>query len=372
MTSAAGKREEEPDAPEAARRARVYGSATSQREAERIERMAAALSHQAPPWAAQYLARAAPAIGVIGAGCEAAVPVLVRAGGALHAAYLRLPSTVARGLGGLGVSFFGGRYAVSIAAWEAFRSMGGSQAYMCARDLAEQAQAVWTANAADEEEDEDRNGVADVKELDAGRLATRKMALVLRTVDPETVARAVGGLWTAYVGVLTVLKFQFAKTVALAESIAENLRPAMAKVVGPTLIAVTPQDYHKWISPAVSLVCKLIAGAVAWKVKQLASTVQSGFCGGLIASRALIELMRQHRLVSVRDDETLLDEVAGWSIGACGIYVQLFKGGPVPSLLSPLLWPLDVLEAILRWNVTWMDAVGAGGPRGAPARPGPA
>merc|ERR1719419_1894567 len=122
----------------------------------------------------------------------------------------------------------------------------------------------------------------------------RKAALFFKTMDPQIVTRAVSGLWTAYVGVLTVLKFQFAQTVAIAHSIGESLRPTMAKVAGPTLVAVTPLDYHKWISPGINLLCKLLAGAVAWRIQRLASTLQSGLCGGLIASRALTELLRQH------------------------------------------------------------------------------
>lgn len=335
----------------------VYGSIIDQAEAERIERMALALSEQSPPWAASCLAKFAPVIGIVGAGCEVVGPQLVKLGCGVYVVYRQLPKTVAKGLWGLGVCFFGGRYAVSIAACEAFWSMGGSRVYMYVQDLLA---AVWQASLKDDKEDADRDGVADVNQISAKQLATRKTALVLKTIDPETLSRAVHGLWTAYMGVLTVLKFKFARTVALAESIGESLRPTMAKVVGPTLVSVTPPEYRKWISPTINFFCKALAGYVAWKIQQLTSTVQSGFCGGMLASRAILELLRQRQLMTVTDDQTYLDEVMGWSIGACGIYVQLFKGGPVPYLLTPLFWPLDIIEKILKWNVTWMETPGAG------------
>ena len=46
-------------------------------------------------------------------------------------------------------------------------------------------------------------------------------------------------------GVLVVLKFRFAKVVALAVSIGNNLRPIVAKIFGPALSFVIPKEYHQ-------------------------------------------------------------------------------------------------------------------------------
>lgn len=46
-------------------------------------------------------------------------------------------------------------------------------------------------------------------------------------------------------GVLVVLKFRFAKVVALAVSIGNHMRPIVAKVFGPALAFVIPRDYHQ-------------------------------------------------------------------------------------------------------------------------------
>merc|ERR1712232_1498425 len=141
--------------------------------------------------------------------------------------------------------------------------------------------------------------------------------------------RAFGGLWTAYLGVLTVVKMEFAKTVTFAQSLGESLRPTMAKVIGPAVIAATPEEYHQWISPGIDLFCKTIAALFAWRIQRGISTVSSGISGGMMVSTALLALLRQKEIVSVKDDETWFDEIAGWSLGAFGIYVQLVKGGPL-------------------------------------------
>lgn len=333
----------------------LFDSEAARAEAKRIQRMAEALSEESPPWAAKYIVKAAPAIGVIGAGVEVIGPSLVRFGFGAYALYQSLPATASKGLWGLSLCFFGGRYNVSIAAIEAFRSTGGSRAYVHLVDLLEQQRAIRAANSADDEE-VGEDGVAVVQKLDRKQLARRKMAVVLRTTNPELVSRACSGIWTAYVGVLAVLKFKFAETVALAESIAGNIRPVMTKVAGPSLLAVTPPEYHQWVSPALGFSCKLIAGTLAWRIQFYLSVVQSGISGGVMASRALMQILRERQCITMSDDETMADEVLGWSLAGCGIYMQVFKGGPVPYLLSPMFWPLDIFERVLKWNVTWASA----------------
>lgn len=336
---------------------RTYTSTASKVEAERIERMAGQARATVPAWVMKILnEKGVPALDAIRKLCEEYGPRFNELLRKALDVYRRLPQLQAQALWGLMLCFFGGRYAVSIAAFEAFRFTGGSMAYMHIQDLAEQVNAVQEANAADDEVDSDDDRIADIRRCDSKQLVARKVDIVLRVMDPEIVVRAIGGLWTAYLGVLTTLKLQFAHRIALAQSLGEHLRPTMAKVVGPTVVAVTPPEYHKWISPGIDLMCKAIATVLAWRIQRLISTVQSGFSGGMLVSTALLALLRERAILTAKDDETCFDEIVGWSIGACGIYVQLFKGGVVPRLLSPVLWPLDIAEWILKWQVTWTSA----------------
>merc|ERR1719327_1695691 len=103
------------------------------------------------------------------------------------------------------------------------------------------------ANVADDKEDKDHDGIADVKQIDRQQLVQRKAGLFFRTVDPQGFQDAIGGLWTGYMGVLAVLKFQFAKTTALALSLGDNARPLAAKLFAPTMLSLTPVEYHHWV-----------------------------------------------------------------------------------------------------------------------------
>lgn len=325
-----------------------FENAIDRDEAQRIERMALELSaHASPLWAEKYARKAAPAIGVIGATLEVIVPLVNRCGLAAYAIYGRLPSEYAKGLGGIGLCFFGGRYTVSIAAAQAFRSTGGSKAYMHLQELQAQVLALQTA------------GIADTSAYDksqpggATNLITSKVMLALKTVDPEVVTTAASGLWTAYMGVLSVLKFKFAQTLALTQGIGESLRPSVAKLVGPTLVAVTPPEFRKWISPGINVSCKMLAGLAAWRLQYLLSTLQSSLQGGMITSTVLLHMLAQRGIVKFTSaEESLFTDAAGWSLAVCGLYVQMFWGLPVPYFMSPLMWPLDFLEWVLNWTVT--------------------
>lgn len=70
-------------------------------------------------------------------------------------------------------------------------------------------------------------------------------ALCNRPLSVSTlIARDIQG----YMGILVVLKFRFAKVVALAVSIGNHLRPVVAKIVGPALAFLMPNEYHQVMS----------------------------------------------------------------------------------------------------------------------------
>ncbi|CAN0262968.1 unnamed protein product, partial [Ectocarpus sp. 12 AP-2014] len=124
-------------------------------------------------------------------------------------------------------------------------------------------------------------------------------------------------------GVLVVLKFRFAKVVALAVSIGNNLRPIVAKIFGPALAFVIPREYHQWIAPMINYFCKFVAMTVAWWIQRLISTVQSAIKGGLLFSRSLMYFVSEVTPLKLDPDNSFFDEVLGWTLAACGAYFQV-------------------------------------------------
>lgn len=330
-----------------------FSTTLDRKEAHRIERLALAVSARSPPWAAAYIEKFAPVVGVVGAGVEVVAPVAWKLLRTAWEIYKRLPKRAATCLYGVGICFFGGRYAVSIAAIEAFQATGGGQMLIWIEDIKDEASKLWDANAKDDEVDADGDGVADVEQISNDKLAMRKTKLFLRVADPEKISLAAGGLWCGYMGVLAALKFQFAKTVALAHSIGDNLRPLAAKFFAPVMLHLIPGEYHQWVNPLINFGCKSAAMCVAWRIQLVMSSVQAGIKGGLIVSHCLFDLIRERGWMSATDDETIADDVIGWTLAGCGIYQQLWRGGACPFPLNVFMWPLDFLEVWLKWSVTY-------------------
>eukprot|EP00401_Gymnodinium_catenatum_P076597 CAMPEP_0117536374 /NCGR_PEP_ID=MMETSP0784-20121206/41420_1 /TAXON_ID=39447 /ORGANISM="" /LENGTH=338 /DNA_ID=CAMNT_0005332935 /DNA_START=25 /DNA_END=1040 /DNA_ORIENTATION=+ len=302
-------------------------------EAARIERMCIELAESdAPPWAAKYLKKAAPAIGILWSGATVAGPLLFKLGAGIYGIYGALPRQAITGLWGVGLCFYGGRYVVTFAAIEAFQAAGGSAMIDSVKDIVEQINDVKEADDLDNKEDANKDGVPDVDQMSSKALVRRKMALALKTVDPQVLTNAVGCLWTGYMGVLASLKFKFAQTVAFAHSIGDSFRPIAGKLLAPSLLSVTPPEYRRWVNPLINFGCKVVAGYIAWKVQRTISTVHCGVKGGLVAARSAIALMRDRGWFNTPDDKTLVDEVGGYSIAACGIYYQLLRNGATSAI----------------------------------------
>lgn len=336
---------------------KVYGGLVDRREAERIERLAAGLSQQAPPWAAQYLVKAAPVAGVFGALAMSMGPRIFEFYVSLYSIYSRLPKNAASCLWGLTLCFYGGRYPLSLGVLEAFKLTGGSEVAMHLATIKDTMEVVKRASDEDDHKDEDADGTQDVDQIDAKQLARRKLALALRIVDPGELSEALRGLWAGYLGVIAALQTKYARTTALAHSIGESLRPTVAKLVAPSALSVTPPEYRKWVSPTINYLCKIAAAIFAWRLQSILSTFQSGLVGGLLAGRSGLALLASSGVLERKAGDPaagdgMSDEALGWLLAAGGVYYQLVKGGSPPIIFAPILLPLDMLERWLKLCIT--------------------
>ena len=322
-------------------------SSITRREQERMERIAAAMvSWQGPPWLTPYMEKLGPALEVSGHVISVVGPPVYGFYAGLYKGYKALPREAATCLWGIGQCFFGGTYAAFFAAAEAFKTSGGDQVLVSFQDLHEDALAVLDANFQQE------------KELGHSATLSDKVKLVLRTVDPERISVAVGCIWAGCMGIVMALKSKFARTVAFAHSIGDNLRPLAAKVLAPSALAVTPPEYRQWVEPTINVGCKVVATMVAWKLQRTISSVQSGIAGGMIASRSacsyILPILKNRNLVPDLTEDSLLDELLGWGLAATGIYFQVFCEATPPLIFLPVTLPIGIAESWLKWSVTWL------------------
>ena len=145
---------------------------------------------------------------------------------------------------------------------------------------------------------------------------------------------------------------QFAKTIALGAAIGDFLFRSVERPATQALVHILPPEYHKWIPTAIGYACKSVAISVAWKVQAILSAFHSAIRGGLMASRGAIAWLNRRGITRINTDDSLVDEVLGWTLAAAGFYFQFKLGFTPPWLMSLLLWPLDVAETYIAWSIS--------------------
>ena len=131
---------------------------------------------------------------------------------------------------------FGGPFVASLAAIEAFRQIGGRRLLDDLARVRETLDEVSRASMADDLKDDTGDGIADVDMLPPEELARRKVVVAMVAVtEPQTLMLSVNSLLGTYLAVLATLRFQFARTTALALGIAQALTRRPPRLPNPSL-----------------------------------------------------------------------------------------------------------------------------------------
>ena len=266
--------------------------------------------------------------------------------------YETLPIELIEALMGLSMCFCGGAYCASIAAVEAFRMTGWDTTRRALRDVYTDAKPIIAAWKADNKKDDDKDGSPDVQQLAPAELLKRKAQVTAVAVkDPDKLLAACGGLYTSWLAVQGTLRLQFAKTITLGVSIANELDKPIARVAVPILVGVMPPRYHHWIPALQRTASKMVAVAIAWQLQVVISAVQSAVRGGCLAARKLLAYGAKHGLIQYKESDRY-DELFGYTLALFGFCTQWQWGFALPFPLNLVMLPFTIIEWYVRWAVT--------------------
>merc|ERR1740130_677127 len=324
----------------------------SELENDRVLALISRASASAPPALAVYLKQAAPAIALMWKFINLVAPLYVAMWAMCVRVYKTLPLELLEALMGLGMCFAGGAYCTSIAAVEAFRLTGWQTTRRALQDVYAEAKNVQAAHAADDKKDDDRDGKPDVLALAPAELLQRKVkVLALAVKDPDKMMAALGGLYTSWLAVQGTLRLQYAKTITLGVSIANELeKPAMSWLV-PIAVPLIPPAYHHWIPTIIRVTIKSVAVFIAWQLQIIISAVQSAIRGGRLAARKTLSYCDRHGYIQVADVDGLA-EVIGYTLAVLGFYTQWQWGFGLPFPLNLIMFPFTLIEWYIRYTVT--------------------
>lgn len=129
------------------------------RDAARMKKLLAGFNDKSPPWLTNILTTLSPALEVSHSALLIAGPSLVEACLVACRIYEKLPKNVVTMILGLAFCFFGGFFAVTFAAIEAFKEIGGDDVRSAIDSLKRDIRLVLFASKKDDDEDKDGNGI---------------------------------------------------------------------------------------------------------------------------------------------------------------------------------------------------------------------
>lgn len=119
------------------------------------------------------------------------------------------PDDLLPALCGLAMVFFGGDFPMLIATVVAFQETGSWKAMRRAlTSLWGEGEHVFRASKADDEKDDDGDGTPDVQQIEAKEVVTRKLFLVVKVVNPDTIGAAITAVSAGSLTVLAALKLE--------------------------------------------------------------------------------------------------------------------------------------------------------------------
>ncbi len=247
--------------------------------------------------------------------------------------------------------FFGGSFLAIIAAVEAFRMCGYDTFMASFNSLSGDIHKVADANKKDNEVDDNKDGIADVKQIATKELVHRKALLFIKNVDPKRLSDAFTGIYMGFMAIIATLKLRFAKAITLGNAIGSALEKPAFKYFLPRVEAALPAEYKKWARPVISVILKSIAMTIAWTLQRIVSVLHSSIRGGLMFSRNMLVYLNEMGHTKINQEDTYIDEIVGGAIALLGLMVQLRSGFQLPSVLALALFPFLAAEYTLEWLV---------------------
>jgi len=254
---------------------------------------------------------------------------------------------------GILLVFFGGTFAVLIQAIEAARLFGFNKTMQSLRVLFRQLAIARDAYERDNKVDEDKDGVADVKQIDTKQLAIRKMTLFLRTVDPQELATALEGLTQAWLAIIGTLRIKFAQAITLGSSIGNALHKYLSPLIIKTVGHLVPKDYKRWFPIVLQYTFRYIGVSLAFYIVRIVSAVFMGMKGAELFIVGTTNYLVRHSYLSgdYIDTGSWMVSAAFTALALFGAYWQISSNFSLPFPLNILLLPLSILERVLLFAV---------------------
>lgn len=254
--------------------------------------------------------------------------------------------------------FFGGFFPTLIPAYFALRVSGWDTLMKSGGEIVEEINKAYEAHRKDEKEQasesETEGGVDHNHVQMSQKMMARKALLFARVVDPTKVNTAFASLASCLMAVLATLKLEFAHALTLGASMSEVVMGFVESQVQPKLEAQVSEEYRKWVPIVLTKTVQTIVVAIALALQKAISAVHSALRGGRMLGVGLVRYLHRSGVINYDEDESLIDEFAGYGCALLGFMWQASYHFGLPFPFSLILLPFEVMEWSLQIGLAWL------------------
>lgn len=252
---------------------------------------------------------------------------------------------------GLLMMTFGGTFAATIAAVEAFRQIAWEATKTNMSVLYNQYQIA--EEAAKKDEDEHPRDASEDEQI-----AIRRRALVIfKAVDPDLISQAAGAIWSGLFAVVCALRVKFAHAVALGVAIGDMTTGVVHRHGEPILKELVGPSLHKWVPVLSRWICRGISVMIAWTLQRIIITFHSSLRGANMFVDGCVQAAIDRKMIKkgqLPPRSSARYHGVVYIFASIGFLWQVRSGFGLMFPLNMLLFPLTMFESFLTLLVgTW-------------------
>ncbi|PXF48251.1 hypothetical protein BWQ96_01940 [Gracilariopsis chorda] len=251
--------------------------------------------------------------------------------------------------------FFGGVYMTLVACFEAAYQFGWQRIKKALQALYIEWSKARRALLKHSKIDDNRDGIADVKQMDATQLAMRRMVVLSRSVDPEQVSAALEGVCMATVAILATVRVRFGRALTIGTAIGDVLHDTLSGLSTRLLRYALSEEYEKWIPVLNRYGFRYVGVCMGWMMVRLVTALYAAMRGSVLLTRAVQSYLVRHgyvrrQAVEVEQGSARMIALCG-ALAATGVYWQLSGSFTVGFPLNVILVPVTVAEGVVTFVV---------------------
>ena len=259
--------------------------------------------------------------------------------------------------------FFGGQFALTIMAIQAFQMAGSSVIEKSLSQLREQFREAMNKFQKDPDAreifDANNDGVITLEEVTQAVMASingetssvrdknRKMVgICMRCIDPARLSEAATGFMMGSMAIIATLRSKMAKCIAIGTKVGEHLSEFLTARTQKPLYAKFP-EHTKWVDVGLKSGSTLLGIIVSFLLTKIINAFNCALQGAEALSVILLDYAHKRgKLMNVRHGDNLV-QAATMAIVFFGVMTQLKAGFRLPWYLKLLMLPAVASENVL-------------------------